>query len=132
MILDEQGLFSNAQAITATAASTNVLDMGKREVSFGTPVEVFIQVNQAFNNLTSLNIKIQTATDAAFTTAVDLEDVTVLAAKLVKGYVAGIKFLPKGNLGYLRMYYTVTGTAPSTGKITAGIVDGLQESFHNI
>jgi hypothetical protein len=25
-----------------------------------------------------------------------------------------------GTLRYLRLYYTVTGTAPTTGKITAG------------
>lgn len=132
MILDEQSLFSNAQAITASAASTNILNMGKREIAHGTPVELFIQVNEAFNNLTSLNIKVQTSATEAFSTAVDLQDVTVLLAKLVKGYVANLKFIPKGNLGYLRLYYTVTGTAPSTGKITAGIVDGVEESFHNI
>ena len=54
MILDEQGLFSNNQKITATAVSTNVLDLGKREVSFGTPVELFIQVTEDFVKLTSL------------------------------------------------------------------------------
>ena len=132
MILDEQGLFSNNQKITATAYSTNILALGKREVSFGTPVEVFIQVTEDFNNLTSLSIKVQTATDEAFTSAVDLIEQTILAANLTKGALSNIKFLPKGNLGYMRLVYTVTGTAPSKGGILAGIVDGQEESFHNV
>lgn len=131
MILDEQNMFSDNQAITATAASTNVLDFGKREIAFGTPVDLFIQVTEAFNNLTSLKIILQTATDAAFTTPVALLEQTILAASLTKGAVSTIKFIPQGNLGYMRLYYTVTGTAPSTGKILAGITDGAQGSFHN-
>ncbi len=132
MILDEQNLFSDNQAITATAASTNVLDFGKREIAFATPVELFIQVTEDFNNLTSLTIAVQTSATENFSTAVDLLNQTILAANLKKGTVSTIKFLPKGNLGYIRLYYTVTGTAPSTGKIFAGVSDGVQESFHNI
>ena len=132
MILDEQNLFSDEQAITATAASTNVLDLGKREIAFGTPVEIFIQVTQDFNNLTSLKIAVQTSATENFSTAVDLVDQTILAANLTKGTVSSIKFLPKGNLGYMRLYYTVTGTAPTTGKILAGVTDGAEESFHNV
>ncbi len=132
MILDEQGLFSNNQAITANSASQNILDLGKREVSFGTPVELFIQVTETFDKLTALDIAIQTSADEAFTTPVKLAEHKVALADLTKGSVIPLKFLPKGNLGFVRLYYTVTGTAPSTGKIIAGIADGVQESFHNI
>lgn len=131
MILDEQGLFSKNQTITASTASENILDMGKSEVSFGTPVEVFIQVSETFDNLTALGIKVQTSVDEEFSDAVDLIEQTIPVAKLTKGAVANIKFLPKGNLGYMRLFYTVTGSAPEKGKILAGIVDGTQESFHN-
>ena len=132
MILDEQGLFSDKQAITETCVSTNVLDMGYREVSFGTPVELFIQVAETFNNLTALTIKVQSAKDEDFSDAVDLAEETISASKLIKGTTSAIKFLPKGNLGYIRLSYTVEGSAPTEGKILAGIVDGAQESFHNI
>ncbi len=132
MILDEQGLFSDKQAITETCVSTNVLDMGYREVSFGTPVELFIQVAETFNNLTALTIKVQSAKDEDFSDAVDLAEETISASKLIKGATSAIKFLPKGNLGYIRLSYTVEGSAPTEGKILAGIVDGAQESFHNI
>ena len=131
MILDEQALFSNNQKITATAVSTNVLYLGKGEVAFGTPVEIFIQVTEDFDKLTSLTIKVQTSLTENFSTAVDLIEQTILLANLTKGAESTIKFLPKGNLGYMRLAYTVTGTNPTKGAILAGIVDSHQESFHN-
>ena len=132
MILDEQGLFSNNQKVTASAESENILDLGKREVSFGTPIELFIQVSEDFNNLTSLDIKVQTDSEEEFSDPMDLIEQTMTREELVKGAVSSIKFLPKGNLGYMRLFYTVTGTNPTTGKILAGITAGVQESFHNI
>lgn len=131
MILDEQGLFSNKQAITESCVSENVLDMGKREVSFGTPVGLFIQIAETFNNLTSLSIKVQTSMEEDFSSSVDLVEQKMLLDELTKGAVSSIKFLPKGNLGFLRLVYTVDGTNPNQGAIIAGVVDGVQESFHN-
>ena len=131
MILDEQNLFSDNQAITASAASTNVIDFGKREIAFATPVELFIQVSEDFNNLTSLTVTLQTDSTEAFSSPVALIEQTILADNLKKGAVSTIKFIPHGNLGYMRLYYTVTGTTPSKGKILAAIADGIQESFHN-
>ena len=131
MILDEQALFSNDQKITGTAYSTNILDMGAREISFGTPVPVFIQITEDFDKLTSLSVKVQTASDEAFSSPVDLIEQTIPAANLKKGETSTIKFLPKGNLGFMRLVYTVTGTSPSKGGILAGITDARQESYHN-
>jgi hypothetical protein len=37
MILDSTTLFSNAQAITATAASTNYIDLGAPGTVYGAP-----------------------------------------------------------------------------------------------
>ncbi len=134
MILDEQGMFSNKQAITESCASENILNLGKREVAFGTPVGLFIQINDKFENVTSLTIAVQTDDDEDFSSAVTLVEQTILAADLVKGAVSTIKFLPKGNLGFMRLYYTVakSGEEAVTGKITAAITDGHQESFHNV
>ncbi|MCD7878515.1 MAG: hypothetical protein LUG16_01120 [Candidatus Gastranaerophilales bacterium] len=131
MILDEQSIFSNYQSITGTCASENILDLGAREVSFGTPVELYIQITESFDSLTSLTIQIQTSEDEDFTTPVTLLEHTVLLEDLTEGTVLPVKFLPKGNLGYMRLYYTVTGTEPTQGQILAGLADGIQESFHN-
>lgn len=132
MILDEQNIFSDNQKITASCESTNVLNFGKRELAFGTPVELFIQASETFNNLTSLTISVQTSEDETFSAPVDLIEQTMLLDELKAGSVSTIKFLPKGNLGFMRLYYTVAGTQPTTGKIVAGIVDAIQESYHNI
>ena len=133
MIIDEQGLFSNKQAVTDTCNSENILDLGKREVSFGTPVQLFIQIADDFDNLTSLTVKVQTSKEETFSEPVDLIEHTMLLEELKKGALSTIKFLPKGNLGYMRLNYTVNGEEkPTTGKITAGIADGNEESFHNI
>lgn len=133
MILDEQCMFSNKQAITESCPSENVLNLGKREVAFGTPVELFIQICEKFENVTSLTIAVQTDDEEDFSSAVTLVEQTMKTEELVKGAVSNIKFLPKGNLGFMRLYYTVVKSEERevTGAITAAIADGTEESFHN-
>lgn len=136
MLYDKENLFSENQAITADAASTNVIKITNgqlKEVAFGTPIPLRIQVTEDFATLTSLNIKVQTATDAAFTTPVDLAETGAIAAATLKaGYVAPINFIPKGNKGYMRLYYDVTGSNATTGKITAGIVAANEGSYQDM
>lgn len=126
MLLDAQNLFSDAQAITTgTINSTNTVRFGKNDVSF---VPVIIQAVSDFSNLTSLTVKVQTSADSDFTAAVDLAESKLLLASLKAGAKFPISYLPKGNLGYIRLSYIVEGTAETTGKITAGVVaaDGLE------
>ena len=122
MLLDTQNLFSDAQAITATAASNNVVRFGLGDISF---VPLLIQVVEDFATLTSLTVKVQTAVDSAFTTPVDLASVTIAAADLKAGTILPVNYIPKGNLGYMRLYYTVTGSNATAGKITAGVTAGI-------
>lgn len=139
MLLDKENLFSDNQAITADAASTNVINIADgnfKEVAFGTPIPIRIQVTEGFTGASSLEIKVQTATDAAFTTPVTLATTGAIgSANLTAGYVAPINFIPKGNLGYMRLYYDVTvasGGSISAGKITAGIVAGNENSYQDM
>lgn len=132
-ILDAEVMFSNRQAITATAPSTNVWDSGPygRPMIPGAPedwdignsdVDFIIQVVAPFNNLTSLRVDWQTSNDPAFGTGVDtLSTQTKLLAEINK---AGARFapfnLPRGSTKrYHRLLYTVTGTAPTQGAVTA-------------
>lgn len=127
MLLDAKLLMSNQQAITATAASTDVIDRGDaKDVGRAGDIPLLVQVTETFNNLTSLAIAIQTDSDSGFGTAVTLATVTVALADLKAGYQLPIITLPKGVKRYLRLNYTVTGTAPTTGKVTAGIAAGVQ------
>lgn len=135
MLYDLENTFSDNQVITAAAASTNTVKLAAgplKEVACGTPIPLRIQVTEDFAGLTSLEVKVQTATDEAFTTPKDLATTGAIPlADLKAGYVAPINFIPKGNLGYMRLYYDVTGTA-TAGKITAGIVAANDGSFHNM
>ena len=147
MILDQQNLLSNAQAITATARSTNVIDLQltgipygnverlRRDVGKGDPVPFLVQVVETFNNLTSLAIAIETSDDPAFGSGnVTHATFTVLLANLVTGYRLPWSTLMEALAGtttqgmkrYLSVNYTVTGIAPTTGKVTAGVVGGVQ------
>lgn len=127
MIMDKELLFSEDQAVTATAASTNVLDLGSADAGNSEHVELFVNVGTAFNNLTSLGIKLQTATDAAFTSPVDtVINATILLAALTANTSVIQAKVPYGMYRYARLYYTVTGTAPTTGTITARLVSDMQ------
>ena len=131
MILDNQALFSDAQAVTADAASTNVIKM-KGEVANGTPVEIFIQLMEGFKSaeVSSVAVKVQTSATENFSSVTDLVSETLSA--LTAGTRAKIKFLPKGNKGYIRLYYDLTFqtgvSAATAGKVTAGIVEGSPEN----
>ena len=139
MLLDMETLFSDAQAVTTTAASTNVVKAantsnGMTEIAFGQPIPLLVQVVETFAGATTVKVAVQTATDAAFTTPVTLvESAAVSGSDLVAGYKFPIPYIPKGNKGYLRMYYTVTTSGTVTaGKITAGIVAAHDNSFQDM
>ena len=127
MLLDQQAIFSAAQAITATAASTNIIDTGSsKDSGKGGDVPLLIQVVEAFNTLTSLTVTVQTDDNAAFSTPTDVISLVIPQASLTVGYKTPVITLPMKMERYIRLNYTVTGTAPTTGKVTAGIVDGVQ------
>ena len=128
MILDEQALFSDKQAVTTTAASTNVIKVNG-DIGKGEPVEILAQVVEDFAGLTSLKVAVQTCdTEAGTYEDLVVTDAVVLA-KLKAGYKFPIKFLPVGIKKFLRLNYTAAGTG-TAGKITAGIVSGSNEGYH--
>lgn len=140
MIFSAQQRLSDDQAITATARSTNVIDLGvagtpygavaplNRDVGKGTKVPFLVQVTEDFNNATSVAIAIETGATDALGTVVISE--TVLLADLVAGKQMVLDCLPNQiTERYLGVRYTVVGTAPTTGTITAGITMGNQTNI---
>lgn len=136
MLFDNEGLFSEDQAITANAASTNIIDTGELGTPIGNAgalvadlglscIEVMVQVTEDFTKLTSMVVQVQMDTTSAFgspTTIATSE--TVVLADLKAGYRFRIPFsIPEGATErYIRLYYDITGTAPDAGKVFAGIV----------
>lgn len=138
MLFDENGVMSEFQAITASAESTNKIDFGENGTPIGWAGKVFgdlgnsgikllVQVTEAFNNLTSLKVSVQMDDNEAFaspTTIASSEAVPL--ATLKPGYHFKVPdAIPEGATErYYRLYYTVAGTAPTTGKVFGGIVAG--------
>lgn len=124
MQLDSRTVFSNSQAITGDGASTNHIDLGaNRDIGVGTPLWFVVILDEAFNTLTSLAIQLETDDNDSFSTPTKLVNQSFLLAALTP---AGKRLLavpiPQGAERYLRAYYDVTGTDPTTGKLTAAIV----------
>ena len=139
MLTSKNQMFSDKQAITGDAASTNVIDLGKagrpvgaaadlsRDIGKGEPLPLLVQVVQDFNNLTRLKLSVQVDRVAAFSSPKTVVAQELALAELKAGRRFALSYVPEGvDQRYLRIYYDVTGTAPSTGQITAGIVAGLQ------
>lgn len=143
MITSANLTFSDQQAITATAASTNVIDTGATGTPFGFAsamvrdlgrdddgVDISVTIDVAFNNLTTLQIAYQVSSDNATFVDVEISQAIPLAS-LTAGAILPIPYkIPLGaNRRYHRLNYTVVGTAPTTGKITARMVAARQTNI---
>jgi hypothetical protein len=79
-------------------------------------------VTEDFNSLTSLTIALQADDDSAFGSATTLYTETIALAGLTAGAKLKVRKVPHNSTErYLRMHYTVTGSAPTTGKVTAAL-----------
>lgn len=140
MILDDTLVLSDGQPITADAASTNIIDIGaagtayghsspvRRDIGIGTHIPMILTVTEPFNNLTSLTVQQQVDDDAAFGSPKTIGSRTFTLAEL--NALKQLPFpaeIPEGtDERYFRLFYDVTGTAPTTGKLTASVVAGRQ------
>lgn len=122
MYIDGQQLFSDSQALTATAVSTNIIDLGAdRDIGIGDPLAIVVVVKVALDRVTgdeTYTVTVQADDNASFTSAI-----TVVGPVSLLAYTAGTKFiinLPPDKLTerYIRLNYTLGGTTP-TGTITA-------------
>ncbi|WP_417825325.1 Bbp16 family capsid cement protein [Thalassospira povalilytica] len=132
MLFDAENLFSDAQAVTATAASTNVIDLGSAGDDYGpgNPVPLLIQVVETFTAGGSATLTIALQLDSTETFTPD-KSIPIASAVPVADLVAGKRFhwnyLPEGvDLQYARLHYTVATGPMTAGKITAGLVAAIQ------
>lgn len=118
---DNQTLLSAAQAVTATAFSTDSYDQqGARNAGAGEPVAFRVRTVQAFNNLTSLDVQIVTSVNSDLSSPTVLQTINVLLAGLTATTYIWQGYLPVVRASqYLGFRYVVNGTAPSTGTIDA-------------
>ncbi len=115
MYIDSLLEFSDAQALTATGASTNVVDLGSdRDIGVGCPLWVVITLGAAADGTTgdeTYTVALQTDDNSSFSSATDIASVSI-----PRGSAAGSQFVigvPYANERYLRLNYTLGGTTPS-------------------
>jgi hypothetical protein len=135
MILDKNLILSELQAVTATAISANVIDLGingivpyeaaaaAMNLGAGNEIPFLLMVNEDFAALTSLTVTIETSAAAALTSPTVLyTSGAIPLATLKAGYKLPIRWMPDAPLlRYLGIRYTVTGTTASAGKVTAAV-----------
>lgn len=132
MFLDSDLQFSDSQALTATALSTNVVDLTAtlRNIGEGEPVAVVFVVEVAADQGTgdeSYTFDVEVASDAAVTTARQLVGRRIFEAGtpaapaqdadlLVAGFAFVVNVPPLSggeSQRYVAVRYTLAGTTPS-------------------
>jgi hypothetical protein len=124
MLLDALQIFSEDQALTATGASTNIIDLGNdADIGPGRNLYVVTQVGVAADGSSGNEtyvVTLQTDDNSAFSSPTDIASVTI-----PRGTAAGEMFtigFPANNERYLRINYALGGTSPSV-TVTAFLSD---------
>lgn len=131
MILDSTQLYSDDQALTTTAVSTNVIDHGligssanPRNIGRGNHVRLMVLVTVALVGGTSLEVHLQTGSTATPTTII-AESQAIVAATLVAGYRFDLQFIPDLVERFTRINYVIVGTF-TAGQVTTALLDTVQ------
>ncbi len=134
MILSLEQRFSDAQVVTADAASTNLIDLGAtgtvlggpaalvRDIGKGKPVPVLVQLRVAATGTSpTLDVTMEMDTLAAFGSAT----IVATAPQVVGGLAGdrvGLFWILEGTFErFIRLFYNTGGTSPQY-DIDAGIV----------
>jgi len=138
MIFDNQTLLSDAQAITVTAASTNIFDLGPiatgitRDIGKGKQIPLLIQVTEQFDAVgaATLTVALQVDDNSDFTSAKTVWTSPAIAlSDLAPGDVIIPEYVQRGtDERYLRLNYTVATGPMTAGKVTAGVTMGNQSN----
>lgn len=128
MIIDRQLQVSSEQAVTASAASTDVIDFGQTNPNVGLNdhMDLSITVDETVTAAGAATVTFTIEDSADNSSWATVASTTAIGkASLPIGTQVVIP-MPKVHRRYLRVYYTV-GTGPLTaGKFSAQFVAGLQ------
>lgn len=134
MILDQQLLFADAQAVTATANAQNDIDLGPltggigvnpiRDIGVGEPMWVFVAIGAQDVAPAGASIVINFSTDdnLAFSTPTALGAAVAVPAGAKAGQIFFARLNPGNYERYLRAAFTVTGGPITQGAFTSGII----------
>ena len=125
MIIDYNLQFSDAQSLTADAASTNVIDLGAdRDIGVGEELKIVVTNDVAMGGTSpTMAVLVLTDDNESFSSAT-----TVLTSRTLSSSAAGDSLvigLPDTNERYVRLYFDLGGTSP-TATVSASIVKDAQ------
>jgi hypothetical protein len=126
MIIDYNLQLSDAQSVTADAASTNIIDLGSdRDIGVGEDMKIALNFDVAMGGTSpTLAVLVQTDDNSSFSSAT-----TVLTSRSIASAAIGdtlVLGLPDTNERYVRLYYDVGGTSP-TMTLSASVVKDAQQ-----
>lgn len=121
MNIDSKLIFSEDQALVATADSTNHVDIGNVTQGSGGPLWLVIIVTEAFATATSYEFELlDSADDSSFAAlTVPITTGAVGVSTLVVGYTAIKVPLPASLRRYSKIECTEIGSTATAGEITA-------------
>lgn len=124
-MMDAQCLLSDAQAITADAASANTYDTDSatNDIGVGEPLVVEFSVDVAADATTgdeTYEFQVISSASTNLSSPTILAQRTIAAATLVAGYKFSLEIPGGKTQRYLGAYYNVGGTTP-TITVTASI-----------
>lgn len=131
MLFDAQNKYSDAQAVTAAAASTNIIDHGiARNMGVGENLYLVVICDVAMTDASSnstLAVTLETDNDVAFGSATTAaQTIGTFAALSAIGTRLVARLAPSAlNERYSRLYYTPANGDLSTGSFTAFLVKDI-------
>lgn len=139
MLMSIEQTFSDAQALTADAVSTNLIDLGAtgtvlnapaalvRDIGRGRPIQIIVKMDvDSGGTAPTIQIDVETDDNEGFASAT-----IVSSSAIILGGSAGDELwldvhLPENsNERYIRLSYDLAGTSP-TYTVTAAIVYAKQ------
>ena len=130
MMYGKLNTFGTDQAVTATAASTDIIDLGAtRDIGNGEPLELVILCTETAvsGGSSTVTIDLQTDDNSSFSSAATLASSGAIAKASI---TAGTELLrikvPLNVERYLRLYYTVATADLTSGKFTAFLAHDRQ------
>lgn len=135
MIMDAELTLSDAQAITASAISTNVIDLTNvRDIGKGKRLKLVLNVDETFaddSSNSTVAVSLVTDDNAAMGSVATIRSLITFAALTAAGTQRVFDIEPELAVAfqrYLGVYYTVANGDLSAGKISASIVLDAQDT----
>lgn len=129
MILDAQNTFSKEQAVTATAASANTLDLGRGDHGPSERISLVVYAKGYTAGAATVELQTSDIANAAgvLTTPVTIASFPVSEDALKAGGMIVAARLPHGLKRYVRLNYKMS-PAGADGTLTAGLVLDVQQA----